>query len=115
MADENEAALEPDQTPSIDPNQKPPGIRPRGIKPKANPVGPGNEPAAPISVAQATLPNEATVAMVFQKEVVLTDDQHKRIRFPIGLVNVPAHLADHWFLAANGVRKAGEEQAQDPE
>lgn len=89
---------------------KPPRVR--VAKPPS--VGPGNEPAAPLSPAQATDAGEDTVPMVFSKEVVLTDDHHKRIRFPIGLVNVPAHLAEHWYLAANGAKRAATQRPQQP-
>lgn len=78
-------------------------------------VGPGNEPAAALSPAQATESGENTVEMVFTKEVVLTDDNHKRIRFPMGRVAVPAHLADHWYLKANGVKRIGDTPPQSAE
>lgn len=80
------------------------------FKPPA--VGPGNEPAAPLSVAQATQDGEQTVEMVFTKEVVLTGDDHKRVRFPIGRVSVPAHLANHWYLKANGAKRVGDDPPQ---
>ena len=69
-------------------------------------VGPGNEPAAALDPEDAVQGNEETVLMTFPKEVLLTDDSHKRIKFPQGLVAVPAHLADHWYLKANGAKRA---------
>lgn len=79
-------------------------------------VGPGNEPGAALSPDQAFLKeDEGTVAMIFKKEIVLTDDNHKRVRFPVGLVNVPEHLADHWYLAAHGVVRADSVRPQQPQ
>lgn len=69
-------------------------------------VGPGNEPAAPLPPESAGEVGESSVQMVFPKEVVITDDRHRRIRFPPGLCRVPASLANHWYLQANGVTRA---------
>lgn len=95
------------QKPIVDESQQPLRMQSRRrLMPR---VGPGNEPAAAVGPEDALSdPDEQTVNMIFPREVTLTDDGHKRIKFPIGLVAVPAHLADHWYLAANGVRKQGE-------
>lgn len=100
--DSNEA-----QTPTAHDADQPPRVQlRRRPMPK---VGPGNEPAAAVGPEDALSdPDEGTVNMIFPKEVMLTDDAHKRVRFPMGLVAVPAHLADHWYLKAQGVRRQGE-------
>lgn len=87
---------------------------PKRVRFKAPAVGPGNEPAAALNPAQATKADEDTVMMVFKKEVVITGDDHKRVRFPIGRVAVPAHLADHWYLKANGATRVEDEPTQSP-
>jgi hypothetical protein len=73
-------------------------------------VGPGWEPAVLSPEAALDSPDEATVSMVFPKYMVLTDDINRRIGFPAGLVNVPIHLADHWYLRAHGVLRQEEAQ-----
>jgi hypothetical protein len=34
-----------------------------------------------------------------------TIDYHRQARFDVGLQDVPQSLADHWWLAANGVKR----------
>lgn len=94
------------QSGSMDEGQQPPQVQLRRRSlPK---VGPGNEPAAEVGPEDALEdPDEQMVNMIFPREMVLTDDKHRRVRFPLGLVSVPAHLADHWYLKANGVRRQG--------
>lgn len=60
----------------------------------------------PITPDQAKLtPEEATVTMVFETDVLLTRDDHQRVLFKKGVVEVPEHLAEHPWLKANGVKK----------
>ena len=87
---------------STEPNgSTPPRVQ---LKRKVTPrVGPGYEPASPVSGAEARESGEDTVRMVFPRAMILTDDQHKRVSFGPGVQDVPAHLAGHWYLQASGV------------
>jgi len=101
-----EGATEPEtvQEPFIDPANQPASVQ---LRTSPEPlVGPGHEPGAPLPPLSAkTSPDEATVRMRFPHPVLLTDDNHVRILFPEGLVDVPVHLADHWYLGAHGAVK----------
>lgn len=46
-----------------------------------------------------------TVTMVFPKEVMIQTEPGTVKTFPAGTQEVPAELADHWFLKAQGVTK----------
>jgi len=70
-------------------------------------VGPGTPSGQVIEGEDAFDKDEPGVLMNFPKDVTLTDDRgHQRIHFPAGANEVPERLADHWFLAASGVKRA---------
>lgn len=90
-----------------------PRVRLRGQpEPK---TGAGYSPGQELAPEAAVEADEGTVLMIFPKEVMLTDDAHKRIKFPQGIVKVPAHIADHWYLEACGATKAEAQQVQVPQ
>ena len=66
----------------------------------------GTPPEAGLSPDEARQEDEPIVRMLFPHALVLTNDAHERVAFPKGLVDVPAHLADHWYLEKNGVTRA---------
>lgn len=78
--------------------------------------GPHATPATPAQAAKAADDKSGkTVTMVFPKEVTLTTDSYKRIKFPAGVHAVPAALADHPYLEQCGVRKHQVNTARLPE
>jgi len=46
-----------------------------------------------------------TVTMLSPKSFVITLHDYKRIHIPIGILQVPIELSDHWYMEANGVKK----------
>lgn len=44
---------------------------------------------------------QTTVTMHFPKPVLLTADNGAKVKYPIGVHEVPAHVADHWYLRVN--------------
>lgn len=60
--------------------------------------------AVPKTAAMAAA-GEKTVMMSFPKRVILTLNDHSRIDFPAGICEVPESLADHKWLAQNGVKQ----------
>lgn len=73
---------------------------------KPAPVKQPTTPGVPTQTAeQAAEEAKETVTMVFPREVLLTVDNSRRIRFPQGTRQVPADLADHPWLKANGVKR----------
>jgi hypothetical protein len=64
------------------------------------PVHGASQPSA------ALRPGEGTIVMVFPKRVVLlVDKTNMKVLFEPGIHNVPEHLADHWYLKANGATR----------
>jgi hypothetical protein len=58
--------------------------------------------------ASAAAPGEALVTMFFPKPLRLNlsyAEGARGVRFEAGVQKVPARLADHWWLAANGVTR----------
>lgn len=58
---------------------------------------------APLAPGAVLGPDEETVTMTFPAPVILTMDDHRRVRFPAGVQEVPERLANHPYLRANGV------------
>lgn len=56
-----------------------------------------------VATVSETEVEEEQIDMVFPKEVRLTRDDHTFVVFRAGVNKVPASLADHWWLKANGV------------
>lgn len=65
-----------------------------------------DQPQEPITANDAAQEDEVFVPMIFPRSITLTNDLHQRVLFPAGLVNVPASLADHWYLVRQGVKRA---------
>lgn len=59
--------------------------------------------ASPLTPEEAAN-GYSTVTMVFDRPVHLTIETNRSIYFPQGVHEVPEHLADHWYLEANGAR-----------
>lgn len=59
-----------------------------------------------VSPSAVLKKDEGTVVMTFPKRVILlVDNTNIRVLFEAGIHNVPAHLADHWYLKANGAQR----------
>lgn len=86
--------------------------RPRLRKPIE--AGPGYSPPAPDNAeavaAEAQEEGKPVVLMVFPKEVLLTLSASQKIIFKQGVNAVPADLATHWWLKANGAQLAPVQQ-----
>lgn len=70
--------------------------------------GPSAKPQ--LSLAEAADAGEATVTMLIPPQahggpVRLRLADHSEVLVPAGVQEVPAHLADHWYLAAAGATK----------
>jgi hypothetical protein len=64
---------------------------------------------APLVHAQNSgLPNEKMTTIVVPKRFIITlsDGSRQRIDFPVGTYDIPARLAKHGYLAANGAQVA---------
>jgi hypothetical protein len=59
--------------------------------------------AVPATPAQAADGGE-TVTMVFPRDVLLTEDNHRRILFKAGVQEVPSRLKDHIYLQRHNVK-----------
>ena len=55
-----------------------------------------------VAPEAALLPGEGEVLMNFPRQVILTTQEGQRVFFAPGPRKVPARLADHPYLAANG-------------
>lgn len=76
--------------------------------------GPHATPATPAQANKITGDKE-TVTMVFPRPVTLTTDSYKRIHFPAGINEVPVSLANHEYLAQNGVSRHNQQVSKLPD
>jgi hypothetical protein len=54
--------------------------------------------------------DEATETMVIPEMVIVTQQDLSRVLFKPGVQEVPAHLADHWYLKAAGAQRYAKSQ-----
>lgn len=58
-----------------------------------------------LLLAQIMRSGEPTVMMLVPANMILTLDDHTQVAIKAGPQDIPARLANHWYLAACGVKR----------
>lgn len=59
--------------------------------------------SAPMTPAEAAK-GHSTTTVEFPRLIHLTISTNQSVHYPVGVHEVPDHLADHWYLKAHGAR-----------